>query len=500
MINKKLPLFLGLTFGSIATITAVSIGYVLNMNIGSIFNYYANPTSDTPIGNLDSYKTLAKRDAEIIMAAGFQHVSPIKLAYSPSNLKTFKDIGFILMDEILSFGGDIPATASANTASASFRSDLGSFQTAISSAILLNKNQEYFIPENFDDNPSTPRRESFKWAGYGGATFSSVTSFLGGFQQGIEFFNEIILPAYNKISTTTNKYLPIEHKTIDNNNFLNNNFGIGGGIEISDLYLNPKTPGVKGVDLFFPVAGPQISDALSSIRKFNNLKTILIGADSAVENDININLPLKGGSHVGNGKVIQMSSLKRLDVVGKKILEIIQNGNIAPKVIDKDGNDITNVYYQELIDENGIGGFGTHSVGNLENGSVGVSKAGDQYLQEALAIPGVINAYNEKINFLSTPAGMTYVATEKGVTKTFKYGSDSDFPLIQNFVPYSLEATMPVMNKKNFIIKNNEAYNQKILVALSTTTTLLKDASFSQSTYEGVFEFLKSLGINIPEI
>ena len=500
MINKKLPLFLGLTLGSIATITAVSTGYVLNMNSGAIFNYYANPTANTPIGTLDSYKTLAKRDAEIIMAAGFSHSSPIKLAYNPANSKIFKDIGFILLDEILLFGGDTPALASANTASVSFRSDLGSFQTAISSAILLNKNQEYFMPENFDDNPNTPNRKSFKWAGYGGATFSSVTSFLGGFQQGIEFFNEVILPAYNGIPTNTNKYLPIEHKTIDNNNFLNNNFGIGGGIEISDLYLNPKTPGVNGVDLFFPVAGPQISDALSSIRKFNNLRTILIGADSAIENDININLPLRNGSHVGNGKIIQMSSLKRLDVVGKKILEIIQNGNVAPKVIDKDGNDITNIYYQELIDENGIGGFGSHSVGNLENGSVGVSKAGDQYFQEALAIPGVIDAYNEKMNFLSTPAGMVYIATEKGVPTTFKYGSDSEFPSIQNFVPYSPEATIPAMNKKNFIVPDNQVYNQKILVSLSTATTLLKDASFSQSTYEGIFEFLKSLGINIPKI
>jgi basic membrane lipoprotein Med (substrate-binding protein (PBP1-ABC) superfamily) len=162
MINKKIPLFLGLTLGSVAAITAVSVGYVLNMNSGAIFNYYANPTSDTPIGTLDSYKTLAKRDAEIIMAAGFLHSSPIKLAFNPTNSKTFKDIGFILLDEILSFGGETPALGSANTASASFRSDLGSFQTAISSAILLNKNQEYFIPENFDDNPSTPRRESFK--------------------------------------------------------------------------------------------------------------------------------------------------------------------------------------------------------------------------------------------------------------------------------------------------------------------------------------------------
>ena len=500
MINKKIPLFLGLTLGSVTAITAVSVGYVLNMNSGAIFNYYANPTSDTPIGTLDSYKTLAKRDAEIIMAAGFLHSSPIKLAFNPTNSKTFKDIGFILLDEILSFGGETPALGSANTASASFRSDLGSFQTAISSAILLNKNQEYFMPENFDDNPNTPKRESFKWAGYGAATFSSILSFLGGFQQGIEFFNEIILPAYNKIATTTNKYLPIEHKTIDNNNFLNSSFFIGGGIEISDLYLNPKTPGVNGVDLFFPVAGPQIHDALSSIRKFSNLKTILIGADSAVEDDININLPLRGGSHVGNGKIIQMSSLKKLDVVGKKILEIIQNGNVAPKVIDKDGNDITNVYYQELIDENGIGGFGTHSVANLENNSVGVSKAGDQYLQEALSIPGVIDLYNEKLNFLSTPAGMVYVATEKGVPTTFKYGVGAEFPLIQNFIPYSSEATMPPMNKKNFIVPNNQAYNQKILVALSTSTTLLKDASFSQSTYEGIFEFLKSLGINIPKI
>ena len=500
MINKKIPLFLGLTLSSVAAITAVSAGYVLNINSGEIFNYYANPTTNTPIGTLDSYKTLAKRDAEIIMAAGFSHSSPIKLAYNPANLETFKNIGFILLDEILSFGGETPALASANTASSSFRSDLGSFQTAIAVSVLLNKNQEYFMPENFDENPSTSSRTSFKWAGYGGAVFSSVTSFLGGFQQGMEFFNEVILPAYNNLPTTTNKYLPMEHKTIDNNNFLNNNFGIGGGSEISDLYLNPKTPGVNGVDVFFPVAGPQINDALSSIRKFTGLKTILIGADSAVEEDINVNAPLRNGGHVGNGKIIQMSSLKRLDVVGKKILEIIQNGNVAPTVIDKDGVDITNTYYQELIDEKGIGGFGAHSVGNLENGSVGVSETGSKYLQEALAIPGVIDVYNEKLNFLSTPAGMVYIATEKGVPTTFKYGVGAEFPLIQNFIPYSSEATMPPMNKKNFIVPNNQAYNQKILVALSTSTTLLKDASFSQSTYEGIFEFLKSLGINIPKI
>ncbi len=500
MINKKLPLFLGLTFGSVAAITAVSISYVLNMNTGAIFSYYANPTANTPIGILDSYKTLAKRNVEIIVAAGFSHSSPIELAYNPANLKTFKDIGFILLDEIFSFGGDTPALASANTASASFRSDLGSFQTGIASAILLNKNQEYFMPENFDDNTNTPSRTSFKWAGYGGATFESVTSFLGGFQQGINFFNEIVLPAYNNLPTSINKYLPIEHKTIDNKNFLKASFEIGGGSEISDLYLNPMTPGVNGVDLFLPVAGPQINDAINSIRKFNNVKTILIGVDSAVEDDININIPLRNGAHVGNGQIIQMSSLKRLDIVDKKILEIIQNGNKAPTKKDKDGNDITDVYYEELIGENRIGGFGTHSVGNLENGSVGVSQTGNQYFQEALTIPGVLKAYNEKLIFLSTPPGMIYVCIQKGVPTIFKYGADAASPLIQNFVPYSLEATIPPLNKKNFIIKNNQDYDQKILVSLSTTTTLLKDASFSQSTYEGIFEFLKSLGINIPKI
>ncbi|MBR2652603.1 hypothetical protein IKD56_04680, partial [bacterium] len=80
--------------------------------------------------------------------------------------------------------------------------------------------------------------------------YSSVTSYMGGFQKGINWFNKNIVPKKSG-------YKEIEQVFI--NNELNGNFSNGFGINDGDDLINRFLD--KGVDVIIPIAGTQIGRA-----------------------------------------------------------------------------------------------------------------------------------------------------------------------------------------------------------------------------------------------
>ena len=351
---------------------------------GCLANQNANPYrlySATPVGNsntdlIQTYFASIVNGSKLLMLPGYTHTIPLTQALgvtAKSNAPMYNYMnkaGFVLLDD--SYGipvfnsnnqvdtNTIQPVWSTQVASVKFRTDLGSFLTGIAVGEFLNEYQYYFAP-NKDDK--------LTWATYGGATFSSVTGYMGGLQRGIRYFNEHMIK--NQFTEDGRAFKPIEQVFLsseENGNF-SNGFGATDGNQLINNLL------AKNVSLLVPVAGTQTQQA---VRMINQLKkrTIVLGVDTAAENDTNMNLelPIKGTEMIngstaigGTNKIIQFSSLKKLDSAGMQILEHINKGINYPP--EKDGT---------------IGGFGYQSLGNTKNDCVGVSEAGYPYFIKAV--------------------------------------------------------------------------------------------------------------------
>lgn len=476
MFNSKLFLKISLGITALALPALVIGGYFGMSNINNYLNYYKIPVNDTPPGYILAYKSCVRQGAEIIVSPGFTHKDPIISAFN-GNKEYFKNTGFMLLDEAVNVVEN--NSWSQNTVGVTFRSDLSGFRTAISAGMLLNDNQKHFLGE---DNKLT-------YGTYGGAPYSSVTSFMGGFQKGIEWFNKNL---EGKIIPETD----ITIKKVEQINVRNDtDFGIGFGPG-QDGGLIKKFIS-KNVDIFMPVAGPQIWDAQNVIIS-DNKKTVLIGVDSASEDD-SLNMPIpsklldsnfKGAN--GSKKIVQMSAIKDLALATDRVLNIINNGNKIPE------GAIANEY-NELVSAEGTGGFGTNGVGNILNGMVGVSPAGIELYEKSLKMVGAtINQSTDPSldPSLSVEKDMFYTSQNEGTAKgsIFNYG-EAPFGIRQKFEDLKQET---VLSKKDFVKSNKQSDSGKIKIVLSGSTSILMDGSFSQSCYTGMYNWFKGKGITIP--
>lgn len=454
-------------FSSALLITGlVTGGYFLFSKLDKYKEYYINPITNSPNGLVDAYKGARLRGAEAIMCAGFDHQAPIEAAFKNYE-STFSDTAFLLFDSVVPSN----SRAAANTWNITFRSDLGSIQVGIAAAYFLNYYQDTFM----DDGKLT-------FATWGGQPYSSVTSFMGGLQKGIEWSNENL--AGKEINGKL--YQKVEQIYSTNGNDMTGGFGPSDGIGTMIDFIKQRP------DILMPVAGPQVWTAQSEIEKLHDSKTILIGVDAAVEDDAKnnkLNFKAKDGSIIGNGKRVQFSSLKNLARTGEIALEIINNGNIIPEQHKDDPNRFKNFSTTGSTGEQS--GIGTTAVGDSINGSVGVSEAGLKYFEEALKIankqdPSIDPIYSEVNN-------MIYIGAN---SKRYNYG-EPPFGLQKEF---SLNNTTGIkdLNIKGFIRKNNQSDQNKIKIILSSAESILMDSSFSQSCYTGLYYFFKSVGINIP--
>ncbi len=496
-INKFLAKKIGIGLAVIA-IPAVAVGgYFAVSNSDKYRSYYATPTNDSPRGYIDAYKKAVYNGAEVIAAPGFTHKDPILNAFSGSD-NFFDKTGFMLFDETtIPFGGPLNKKATLNTWSVTFRSDLGSIQTGIALGMFLNENKDVFA----DDGKLT-------FGLFGGLPFASVTSFMGGIQMGVQWFNE-------NVATSGSGYLPVNEvslrssnpteKELETNSYFSGSFSPSGGSEIIETYINKKT------DVIIPVAGPQVWLAQKLIIK-HQAKSVVLGVDSAVEDDPQAQeLPFKNnGKVIGNGKYVQFSSMKNLAVAADTALKIINNGNVAP--------DKTDPKYDNFVDSTtGIGGFGTIAVGNIENGCAGVSPAGQKYLQEALheshkQDPSKDAKYNtqEFMAWKSPDFNPAWINSEfKPVEKSketlvssnynnYFVGLKQSFENVVGNPKYGFTENEKPLNKQGFIVKGKESDADKVKVILSGSTSILLDGSFSQSCYKGLVEYYASMNIKLP--
>ncbi len=461
--NTKLKV--GLSLLGIGAAGGLVTGGYFTFSGSNYTEFYINPVIDNPNGLISAYNGARNRGAELILAPGFNHQGPIESTFDQYP-KKFANEGFLLYD------ADVKpnSKASYNTWSITFRTDLGSIQVGIAIAYFLNYYQDWFA----DDGKLT-------WATWGGESYSSVTSYMGGIQAGIKWANENLAgkSIHNEVVNQDFAYKEVTQVFDKNGNEFTHGFGESSGYSTQQSIVNERP------DMLIPVAGPQIWTAQSLIKTLKNSKTMLIGVDSACEDDArNEPYPYKyHGQPFGNGKIVQFSSLKRLDSAGEKALQIINNGNALPDVPDKES-----VYDNFFVKGSGETGFGTCAVGNLTNGCVGISTAGTSYFSNALKLAGATSDPATDAKY-SEDANMFY----QGKTDKYPYNG------LSKECKINVKDLTKRLNKKGVIKKGDEADAKKIKIILSESTSILMDASFSQSCYVGLYNYLKTMDIKIPK-
>lgn len=498
--SSKLAIALSTSIPCIAAITTGVVvgGYFSSKNANPYKEYYRVPATDSTQSFLAAFNSSILHNARLLVLPGFTLNPPMTEALK---INKFNKTGFLLIDDTYS------GSATSQVASIQYRVDEGSFITGISIAMYLNEYKEYFMN---NDGKLT-------WATYGGLNFSSVTSFMAGFQKGIDFFNNIIRPMNNNLRKV--EQISLSQGANDLNNNYAGGFGPADGNSLIDKFL------VKEVDCLIPVAGPQTMSAASKIV-IGNKPTIVIGVDSAVEDDrtaktyklpkLTLHNNPDGSKPKQPEQVIPFSSLKKIPQTIPQMVQAINHQDSFPAEIP----------------ESKIGGFGVQSLGDVYNDGVGVSKPGELYFINAMKIlnPSVIdnqsalkelNKYPEFSKyFVSNSSSLIGTKTEEFFKDSFISGSsyfEYQLPINAKLydpppkqIPKEIES--PNMSQKDweeklsfnlngFIQKGAQSDSEKIKIILSTSSSILLDASFSQAAYLGVYYFLKDgYGINIPKI
>ncbi len=137
----------------------------------------------------------------------------------------------------------------------------------------------------------------------------------------------------------------------------------------------------------------------------------------------------------------------------------------------------------------------TCAVGNLDNECVGISEEGKSYFDNALKLAGVSTdpATDPKYSELSN---MVYHGSEGDKDFGTFDPSKGLFGLSQK-CSLNVTNTSKILNKRGVVQKGNEEDAKKIKIVLSGSTSILMDASFSQSCYVGLYNYLATMDIKI---
>lgn len=484
---------------SIAVITGATVGgYFLSYKSNPFLNYSKAPINSSIESYQAVYYSYLINDANLIVLPGFSLAESMTASLLDPK---YNDAAFLLLDSEY----DGPATA--QVASANFRSDQGSFATGVAIAMYLNEYSKYFL----DDKKLT-------WGTYGGMPISSVSSFMVGIQLGIAWFNSTI--AGKNKPGTTEKFLSVEQITLGNNPGDNYSYGFGPNDAdgLIDKFLQTN------IDCLVPVSGPQALTAANKVVA-KNKKTIIIGVDSAVEEDKVIQtkkLPSGSGQPEFN-QVVPFSSLKNVGLMTYEILNNLQKG----------------VSYNSSV--NNIGGLGYQSLGTIENNCVGVSGIGQEFFLQAMKI-----ALNKDIaDYQTATKELENIEIFKKLNKdgyrnfvvlpNSKEGEEinidtyeKESPKITNdwqtYIPLpetgqalkEMPEQLPNNLTNNFTqsdwdYKRNtpkrvehlldpktSGFDNRIKITLSTPTSVLLDASFSQSCYDGMAAFYNKNNVSLP--
>lgn len=536
MVRKRLLASVLSCTGIVAIGALVGVQYTLNSKSNRYQPYGSGPLSSSTSDLIQSYFSAAVNGSKLLYLASYSHTVPLTKALNiseASNKPIYEYLGktgYILIDDqygipVFNDNGGLANVDqpiwSTNVAAVNFRVDLGSFVTGIAVGQFLNENMEYFAPNASD---------KLTWATYGGAPYSSVTSFMGGLQRGVNWFNENVVPKNSNFKKVEQVFIGYEVEQ----NFAFT-FDPSGGNNLISKFLE------KNVSVLVPIAGPQTGQAARLIKQ-QNKKTVLIGVDSPTEEDDTANLPLNlpTGMTVGNNKIIQFSSVKNLDVLTNKITQAIN----SPQTLRANAKNFR---------WNDVGGFGFSSIGNFDNGGVGVSNAGKEFFIRAMQLYSQ-KAYLENSNIQEqydlAVAQLSALQEFKGLNlsenKSYIVGNSvysySDIPN-GGYPMVPIAGTKEEIETwydtcysgKEIMIKNRQAnleslhswiakrkttidervkemakipgtltksYWEKthnlIKIIYQSPTNILFDHSFLESCYNGLRQYWETQGVNIP--
>ena len=247
-------------------------------------------------------------DSQIIVAGGFQHTDALKKIGS----EIPKQRGFIFVD------GKVENPSIANVV---FNIEEAAFLAGYATADYLNKMK------------STYGKDGLKAGTFGGRNFPTVTAFMGGFQQGIEYYNT------NKAGATKVEFVKLGSKQED---YFSGSFTVGKGKAITQKLLS------KGADVILPVAGPQTGDALDAIKEKKS-NALVVGVDTD-----------QVKQYKDFSSTFLTSILKRMDIAVTEALQYIYSENDKTQY-----------------------GLGKTTVGTLSNGLVGIAGGGNNLLSES---------------------------------------------------------------------------------------------------------------------
>lgn len=498
--NKKIKLTLGI-LGAAAIIGGVACSYYATKNSNPFKKFYKQPTENSNSSLIESFYSAVLDSARLELLPGFTYQNPVRDALE---LPQFSNTGFLLLDSTY----DGPYTS--QIATMQYRTDEGSFISGVALGIYLNEYKDYFLHD-------TPDRKYFTWGTYGGMNYPSVTSYMSGFQNGINWFNNHLA------SNASNNLLPLKQiflgTSIDSN--FAQTFSPNGGDTLITSFL------LKKVNCLIPVDSPQIISASNLIKSYK-AKTVLVGVDTAfgLTKIFKDQKPIQIPGIKSPSNMIAFSSLKRLE---KSTAEIIENIN----------NGITNGV-------NDIGGFGYSSLGTISNGNVGISEPGIPYFIKAMQMLAKNtnlkepSTYQEAISLMekqetfkiaSQQSSMFYVPSndwefknnkkvvinnstkyDYWLPKTGEYIKPKGLTYQNGTMPKEVPASLKNkisqsewtkradFNLKGFVKEGNQSDTNKIKEILNSPTSVLLDQGYAEKTYMGLVDFYRKMKIKIPSV
>ncbi len=347
---KKMVWAIPVSIGAVAlAATAIGVGYTQSQKANPYADFYRRPSQPGDTSLIDAYTSAVQLGAKVIVGPGFTQANPIKASASQQYFKNH-NTGFLLLDE--TFGA---APGGYQVASVTYRVSEAGFLAGIALGEYLNYYQSIFAPGTDD---------RLTYAAWGGGPYATILTFMAGFQQGINYFNNFLIPTINNNKgNSTTKYKPIQQIT-DKESFaggfapqqgtpLAQRLFSGTGTQTWPVYEQGPVTGTslpewqnksafedgpvgtgEVPDAVLVVAGPQVTAAIDQLN-LNNAKSVIVGVDVAQEEDQALNQPLQK-PHVGKDVI---ANYPVIDGFSKK-----ERQNLA-KAFSYKGSEVT----QEII-------------------------------------------------------------------------------------------------------------------------------------------------------
>ncbi len=273
--------------------------------VGTGSNNYIIPTASNAKDRQTVYKK-ALSDTQLLVLGGYQHKDALEAFCGSIEANR----GIVYIDGIVESG---------NINSITFKTQEAAFYAGYLSAKYLSDNKT-----DFDVKGS----EGLKVGTYGGMDIQPVTAFMGGFQQGVEFWNANIKDDQSKV-----EFIKLGSSA---ESYFSGNFRAGGGKAISEKLVN------KGADMILPVAGPQTLDTLKVVEEKGAI-TLVIGVDTD-----------QVTQYKGHEDRFFTSILKKMDIASYNAIQVILG--------DKEDKDY---------------GLGKVTEGTMANELLGLANSGD---------------------------------------------------------------------------------------------------------------------------